>query len=287
MMNTPQDLMQEKAKIVDAFISDYIEQVEDHDNAEIKNLVQSMKYSLLNGGKRFRPVLSLLIADLFKAAAEKVLPFAMATEMIHTYSLIHDDLPCMDDDDERRGQPTNHKVHGEDIALIAGDGLLTEAFYTIAKFYSSSPEISQRLTFELSKAAGHRGMVGGQAIDLKAQKDGIKKEDLILLHQLKTGALIEVTAVGAAIACDATETQVNKIRSFASCLGLAFQVADDILDYSPEDLEKGNFATVIGLEKTQSYLNELSQQAISSLDQWENTSSSLKDIVVFNQQRSI
>lgn len=277
--------MAQKSQVVDQYIQGYLKKQENHDSAEILELLNSMDYSLTNGGKRFRPVLSLLVGELFSIDPQQVLPFAMATEMIHTYSLIHDDLPCMDDDDERRGKPTNHKVFGEDIALIAGDGLLTEAFYVLADAYQDRPELAQKLTLALSKAAGHRGMVGGQAIDLKAQKEGIDQNSLTLLHRLKTGALIEVSAFGASLIAEASSEESQRLKEFGAKLGLAFQVADDILDFDESQPEKGNFATVIGLEKTRSYLDELSLQSIDCLKSWPDQSQSLKDIVHFNQTR--
>lgn len=283
-MNAAQILMKEKSQIIDGFIKDYVEEISSGQPTEIKNLLSSADYSLMNGGKRFRPSLSLLVAELFETSIEQVLPFAMSVEMIHTYSLIHDDLPCMDDDDERRGKPTNHKAYGEDIALIAGDTLLTEAFFVLAKHYSA--ELSQKLTYELSRAAGHRGMVGGQAIDLQAQKVGIDQEYLQVLHTLKTGALIEVSSKGAALIAQAESEQVNQLSTFGATLGLAFQVADDILDFEPDDPEKGNFATVIGLDKTKKLLDELSDNAFACLTPWEGRSQNLKDIVTFNLERT-
>lgn len=282
-METP-GVIAEKARIVDAFIERYFADASEP-SEEIAGLLKSMRYSAMNGGKRFRPVLSLLTGELLKQPQDGILPFALALEFVHTYSLIHDDLPCMDDDDERRGQPTNHKVFGEDIALIAGDALLTEAFYILADGYDA--DLSKSLTKLLSRAAGFRGMVGGQAIDLKAQKDGIEEVKLVLMHRLKTGALIEAAVTGAALTARADADTRARLSEFGALLGLAFQVADDILDYQSEGPEKGNFATVKGLEPTREYLRELTARAERCLIPWGDAAESLLQILRFNARRTV
>ena len=209
----------------------------------------------------------------------------MSVEFVHTYSLIHDDLPCMDDDDERRGKPTNHKVFGEDVALIAGDALLTEAFHILATSYSDA-ELVRSLVRNLSRASGYRGMVGGQAIDLVAQKTGISTGKLRLLHEMKTGALIQVSVEGASLIASTSAKNSERLSGFGSLVGLAFQVADDLLDYSAEGPEKGNYATVTGLVETQLFLRELTQQALLCLEPWGEKAEVLRDIVEFNAQRT-
>lgn len=249
----------------------------------VQELAEAMLYSAGAGGKRFRPVLSLQIAEVFSCPASKVIPFAIAVEFIHTYSLIHDDLPSMDNDDFRRGKPTNHKVYGEATALLAGDALLTEAFLILAEAYAETPAVSVALTKMLSTAAGLRGMVGGQAIDLKAKDFTI--EELTHLHALKTGRLIQVAAEGAAVIAGANSHQQKSVAAFGATLGLAFQVADDILDQDEKDQGPRSFITLLGVEGTKRYLQELSSEALSSLSELPVRSKSLEDLVEFNRSR--
>ena len=189
--------LKQRIALVDNYIQEYFSSLDLPLGSAITELKESMYYSAGSGGKRFRPVLSLLVAELFSVPASRVLPFAAAVEFIHTYSLIHDDLPCMDNDDYRRGKPTNHKVYGETTALLAGDALLTEAFLAITKGYKDNGFLASQLCDLLSRAAGVRGMVGGQAIDLKAKN--LTVEELTHLHNLKTGRMIQVAAEGAAV----------------------------------------------------------------------------------------
>lgn len=249
----------------------------------VAELVQAMLYSAGEGGKRFRPVLSLLIAEVFDCPRERVLPFAMAVEMIHTYSLIHDDLPSMDNDDLRRGKPTNHKVYGEATALLAGDALLTEAFFLLARDYQSEPATALKLVQMLSLAAGVRGMVGGQAIDLKAKDLSFK--ELTHLHELKTGRFIQVAAEGAAVLAGATTSQQDSVAKFGATLGLAFQVADDILDQDEKDQGPRSFVTLLGVQGTKDYLKELSDQAHEFLRTLPRPSPALENLIEFNLLR--
>jgi geranylgeranyl diphosphate synthase type II len=253
------------------------------EGASVKELSEAMLYSAGSGGKRFRPVLSMLVAELFHCPKEQVLPFAMAVEFIHTYSLIHDDLPSMDNDDFRRGKPTNHKVFGEATALLAGDALLTEAFLILAEAYEERPSVSVALTKLLSAAAGLRGMVGGQSIDLNA-KD-LALEELKHLHTLKTGRLIQVAAEGVAVIAGASSSEQQSIAKFGEILGLAFQVADDILDQAEKDQGPRSFVTLLGVEGTKKYLQELSQQALTALNELPGRSIPLEELVEFNRLR--
>lgn len=252
-----------------------------------RKLNESMRYSLLQeGAKRFRPTLALLTADALGVDRSIVLPFASAVECIHTYSLIHDDLPAMDNDDFRRGKPTNHKKFDEATAILAGDALLTDAFGIVADAYVETPEAAVRAITELSKAAGSQGMVGGQAIDMAAKKAAFDIEDLRLLHLLKTGALIRVSAVGAAIVSGADEDQIEDLSDYASSLGLAFQVADDILDYSQERPETGSYCALLGPEKTREFLDELTEEALEAIIDWDERADSLRELAEFNGRRS-
>jgi geranylgeranyl diphosphate synthase type II len=198
-----------------------------------------MRYSLLAGGKRIRPVLTLAVAEGLGRAPEQVLPTAAALELIHTYSLIHDDLPAIDDDELRRGKPTCHVVYGEDIAILAGDGLFAEAFHLLVARQQASPAVLLAVVAEIARATGLRGMVGGQYIDVTAVPDG--GDDLRVLHALKTGRLIEASVVVGALLCGARNAaRLARYRAFAAEIGLLFQIVDDMLDVegSPETMGK-------------------------------------------------
>jgi geranylgeranyl diphosphate synthase type II len=251
----------------------------------LKELRSSIEYSLLRGGKRFRPVLCLLVAETFAVTPKRVLPLACAIEMIHTYSLIHDDLPCMDNDDIRRGEPTNHKVFGETTALLAGDALLTEAFRCLAEAYAKEADLGLRLVTLLSSAAGLTGMVGGQAIDLKAQKEKTTLAELKRMHELKTGALIRVCAEGAAIACGLLPDKVELCRKFGESLGLAFQIKDDLLDSSEAKTELGSYPGLIGLTETQNDLSRVTEAALQILQELGAERSLLRQLIEYNLHR--
>lgn len=278
-----------RVQTVDQFVEKYLSEMNLPASSAIAELNQSMRYSATNGGKRFRPVLSLLIAELFDCSHEKVLPFATAVEFIHTYSLIHDDLPCMDNDDLRRGKPTNHKVYGEDFALLAGDALLTEAFMILAKFYAESELLVGRLTSLVAEAAGLRGMVGGQAIDLRAGHKQMSLAELTQLHRLKTGALIRLAVEGAATIAGAKAAEIANLKKFGEGLGLAFQIADDILDHGEKDQDMRSFTGILGLDGTKEYLQQVSKETLAELHKvshkMPNQFQLLEYLVHFNQSR--
>ena len=216
----------------------------------------SMEYSLMAGGKRLRPILLMAAADAVGADGTKFLSVACALEMIHTYSLIHDDLPAMDDDALRRGKATNHVVYGDGIAILAGDALLTLAFTVILRQKDVSAETLLRVVDEISRAAGAEGMVGGQALDLEAENRQITMEELRSVHRGKTGALFCAALRSGAILAGATEKQLAALTSYADHFGLAFQITDDILDVigSAEEIgkpvgsdEKNNKSTYVSL----------------------------------------
>lgn len=275
--------LKKKIKVVDEYIHTYFFQLDLPPGPAVGVLKESMYYSAGSGGKRFRPVLSLLIAELFCIPASRILPFATAVELIHTYSLIHDDLPCMDNDDFRRGKSTNHKVYGETIALLAGDALLTEAFLLIAKEYKDNGFLAAQLCEQLSLAAGVRGMVGGQAIDLKAEN--LSVEGLTHLHNLKTGRMIQVAVEGAALVSGASPSEVVSLARFGEYLGLAFQVADDILDHGEKDQEERSFVGLLGIEATKNYLQDVSEKALIALQRISRRSAVLEQMIEFNRQR--
>jgi len=252
---------------------------------EIKILWDSLKYSFESGGKRFRPFLCYLVATTYKQNPDKILPYALAVEMIHTYSLIHDDLPCMDNDDYRRGQPTNHKVFGEDIALLAGDAFLTEAFALIVNEYQSEPDLALKLIQILSFKAGSLGMIGGQVLDMKSQAN-MSFEQVRLMHQLKTGALIEAAVLGSAHICDATQDEVEYLSLYGQSIGLAFQIKDDILDADDKDQDFKSFVTLLGLEKTNLELRTQSNTAQESLQKIKDKNVVLlKQLITYNYNR--
>lgn len=269
---------------VDQWIENYFQESNGGVNRAVLELNKSMAYSASNGGKRFRPVLSLLVADLFQIHHQVVMPFAAAVEFIHTYSLIHDDLPCMDNDDYRRGQPTNHKVYGEAVALLAGDGLLTESFFIISQQFENSALVKS-LTQLLTTAAGARGMVGGQAIDLAAEGKDLQLEQMIELHLLKTGAMIRVAAEGAALIAGANENQKLLIKDYAEKLGLAFQIADDILDFHEKDQVQRSFVGLLGLEGSLAYLQDVSNEAKDSIRKLGLNTEHLEFLIDYNLNR--
>ncbi len=253
---------------------------------QYKLIFESMEYSVKNGGKRVRPLLTLLFCEACGGDVKSALPFAQAVEFIHTYSLIHDDLPCMDDDDYRRGKPSNHKVYGEAFALLAGDGLLTAAFEVISKgcfdgLYDSATAISG--VSALSTLAGSRGMIGGQVVDLLNENNPDADFDTLqLMDSLKTGALIEAACVLGCIAAGADEEKFEAARSFAQNIGLAFQIKDDILDVTSSleklgkltgsDTQNGKstYVTLMGVERCQELVEKLTDDALNSLDAFEN-----------------
>ncbi|GIX55427.1 farnesyl-diphosphate synthase [Bacillus paranthracis] len=259
-------------------------------------LREAMAYSLEAGGKRLRPL--LLFATLQAFGKEKNLGVgaACALEMIHTYSLVHDDLPCMDDDDLRRGKPTNHKVFGEAMAVLAGDGLLTYAFQVIMAYEQKeiSAEKKVRLVLELAKAAGPAGMVGGQVADMEAEGKQLTIDELEYIHKHKTGKLLEFAVLAGSILSDATEEQEEKLLEFAKYIGLAFQIRDDILDVegTEEEIgkpigsdvsnEKSTYTTLFTVDRAKDILEETiakAKDAISSLQLQDEYLLSICDLI--------
>jgi geranylgeranyl diphosphate synthase type II len=205
-----------------------------------RDLAEAMRYSLLAGGKRIRPVLTLAVAESRGHPPHDVLPTAAAFELIHTYSLIHDDLPAIDDDDLRRGRPTCHVAYGEDVAILAGDGLFAEAFGLVLERQAAEPVVAVAVLTEIARATGLRGMVGGQYMDVVSSRSG--EVDLQTMHALKTGRLIEAAVVCGALLSGADGSQVEPYRIFAAQLGLLFQIVDDILDVTGDREHLGKTA---------------------------------------------
>eukprot|EP00879_Flechtneria_rotunda_P002496 GHRR01002694.1.p1 GENE.GHRR01002694.1~~GHRR01002694.1.p1 ORF type:complete len:346 (+),score=130.90 GHRR01002694.1:162-1199(+) len=247
-----------------------------------ETLNESMRYSLLAGGKRVRPALCLAACQLVGGNLESCMPTACAMEMIHTMSLIHDDLPSMDNDDFRRGRPTNHKVYGEDIAILAGDALLTYAFEHIARDTKGvSADRVVRVIVELARASGAEGLVGGQVVDIQSEDKEVGLDVLKYIHEHKTAALLEAAVVCGAIVGGADDTTVEKVRRYALNTGLAFQVIDDILDITQstevlgktaaKDLasNKTTYPKLLGIEKSREVADTLIKEAIQQLDGFE------------------
>ena len=239
-----------------------------------KTLFEAMRYSLLAGGKRIRPVLTLEFARLCGGDWKKALPFAAAVEMIHTYSLIHDDLPCMDNDDYRRGRLTNHKVYGEAIAVLAGDGLLTSAFSLLAK--ADLPAENRILAVEaLSRNAGEWGMVGGQVLDMEGENKQLDANGVHNIHKLKTGCLISAACELGVIASGGTDEERKAATDYAAALGLAFQLRDDMLDVLGDaqklgkathmDENKSTYVSLYGLDECARLIAEETRKATESL----------------------
>lgn len=254
-----------------------------------KRVIDSMRYSLLSGGKRLRAILTVEFCKLFNGNLDAALDFACAVEMIHAYSLIHDDLPSMDDDDMRRGKPSNHIAFGEAIALLAGDGLLTQAFNTITTSSATDSQVREAVRI-LSDCAGFNGMIGGQVIDLRFEGEKINFNDLHTMHLLKTGKLITAAVELGAILGNADDNTRQICRTFAQKLGLSFQIVDDILDFegdsavlgkpagSDKDNSKCTFVTLMGLENSKSLAAEYTRDAIEALDQLPADTTFFKDL---------
>lgn len=257
------------------------------------SVAEASRYSLFAGGKRLRPILCLAAADVFGGAQETVLPAACALEMIHTYSLIHDDLPAMDNDDFRRGRPTNHKVFGEAMAILAGDALLTEAFslMTDAGTRGTAPaERLIRVIAVIARAAGYRGMVGGQVIDLESESREVDLATVEYMHLRKTGALISASLEAGAILGGASEEQIAALTRYGHHLGLAFQITDDLLDIvgDPEVMGKASgsdvaknkktYPALLGLAQTREAATMQVEQAVAALAAFDGRAEPLRAI---------
>lgn len=244
-------------------------------NEPQKPLFEAMEYSLLAGGKRIRPILAFDFCRMCGADWKNAAPFAAAVEMIHTYSLIHDDLPCMDNDDFRRGRPTNHKVFGEGLAVLAGDALLTDAFMIASTAKLSHPEDMSTAIGVMAECAGSLGMVGGQVLDIMCEERELTEQEVLDIQSRKTGKLIQVACALGAIAGGASEAQFDAACQFAAALGLAFQIRDDMLDVigTREEMGKGvgtdaaknTFVRLYGLDKCEELVQKYTQIAIDAL----------------------
>ncbi|MDQ7095799.1 polyprenyl synthetase family protein [Desulfosporosinus sp. PR] len=260
-------------------------------------LNESMAYSLVGGGKRIRPVLALASAEAVGGNPEKVLPAAAALELIHTYSLIHDDLPALDNDDYRRGRLSNHKVFGEANAILAGDGLLTYAFEFLTEPSLGQPGQQLRVIREVAVAAGKNGMVGGQVLDIAGEGKQLSLAEIEEIHKGKTGALLTVSARLGGILAGAAEQEIEALTRYAQALGLAFQIKDDILDVVGDsetlgkpvgsDLRQGKstYVSLLGLEEATRQLHSQTEKAQAALKLLGEKSAFLSELAVYIEQR--
>ena len=272
-------------------------------SAPAGRLFEAMRYSLLAGGKRLRPVLALAACEAVGGRLEAAMGFACAIEMIHTYSLIHDDLPCMDDDDLRRGRPTNHKIYGEAVATLAGDALLTDAFTVLARSgvaSSAAPPAALLTTVaELAEAAGSAGMVAGQVIDLLGEGRNLTVQELEYLHRRKTGALFIAAVRGGARLGGAGGAELAALEAYARALGLAFQVIDDILDVTQtteklgksagKDIaaQKATYPALLGLDKAKKEADRLTARARAALKPFGKKAEPLAELARHMAQRTV
>jgi geranylgeranyl diphosphate synthase type II len=283
------DFFEEDRLAVDA----HLEQLMPAESLQPKSIHTAMRYSVFAGGKRIRPILCLETARIFSDEVAFAHFPACAIEFIHTYSLIHDDLPALDNDDLRRGKPTSHKKFGEAIAILAGDGLLTLAFETIGKTPVPAERLVAMLT-EISTAAGTvDGMVGGQVADIEAEGTKVGPEMLEYIHRSKTAALIRASITAGAISAGAAPEDVARLRRFGETIGWAFQVTDDILDVTEsssalgktagKDIaqQKATYPAVFGLERSQQFANELAGKAITELAIYGEKATRLREIAEF------
>ena len=267
----------EYRQYLETYLKDFYGQF--HDMPQ-KPLLDAMEYSLFAGGKRLRPIFTFEFCRMAGGDWKKAAPFAVAVEMIHTYSLIHDDLPAMDNDDLRRGQPTNHKVFGEGMAILAGDALLTDAFSVASFAQLPDPEQMGYAISVLAQCAGSLGMVGGQALDILSQDRTLSEQEVTDIQTRKTGALINAACVLGVISAGGSEEQVQAAGMFAGALGLAFQIRDDMLDVigSQEEMGKGvgtdsdknTFVRLYGLEECEALVEKYTRFAVSRLDAFED-----------------
>ena len=273
--------LEERSREYRGFIEDYLrENVANFDSEPQDKLFSAMRYSLLAGGKRLRPIFTFDFCRMCGRDWKQAAPFAAAVEMIHTYSLIHDDLPCMDNDDYRRGRLTNHKVYGEALAVLAGDALLTDAFAMAARTKLEDPSQLGFAIAVLSECAGSLGMVGGQVLDIMSEERILTEQEVLDIQTRKTGALINAACVLGVIAGGGSEAQIRAAAEFAGSLGMAVQIRDDMLDVIGDagalgkavgvDEGKNTFVRLYGLEKCEQMVHRLTDTAIKALEAFDD-----------------
>ena len=288
------EIITEKANIINKVMRGYTE----HENNPQSLIYEAMNYSLFAGGKRIRPVIMLLVCDMLSGDENEVMPFACAMEMIHTYSLIHDDLPAMDNDDYRRGKLTNHKKYGEAIAILAGDALLNKAFETVTSAVYKDSSRAIKAMSVLSKSSGTEGMIGGQTVDIESEGKKISPDELLYLHLLKTGAIIRSSGVIGAIMAGAGDDEIKAVDEYCKNFGIAFQIQDDLLDIlgneeilgkatgSDSANEKTTFVTLYGIEESKKAVDSYTEKACSALDVFGSKAQQLKALAYLLVNRS-
>lgn len=271
-----QQYLNEKKSLVDRALDRFLPP----EDAEPTIIHKAMRYSAMDGGKRIRPVLTIATAEALNDNTDNVMPVACAIEMIHAFSLIHDDLPCMDDDDLRRGKPTSHKVFGEAVALLAGDALFAFAFETISRTPKTvSADVVARVIALIASASGTSGMVGGQILDLMAEGKETNIKQVQLIHQRKTGALLLASVLAGAEIAGANSEEMSALTKYGENIGLSFQIIDDILDIEGEEtiigkktgadakLKKATYPAAIGLERSKVLAKEAADSAVQVVTQ--------------------
>lgn len=247
-----------------------------------------MEYAMFPGGKRFRPVLAMAAAEALGAPASRVMPAACAWELMHAFSLVHDDLPCMDDDDFRRGKPTVHKKYGEAEALLAGDALVIDAFRVASlngKVAGVRPEAVLAVIEELALCAGYDGMVGGQVLDIQAMRcESITADEVVAIHRAKTGALIRGAVRAGAMLCDASPEALADLTAYAENLGLVFQITDDLLDWG-EKTESASYPAVFGVERSRELAEQATREALTHLERFGPPAEPLRELARYLLRR--
>ena len=278
-----------RAKEVDAALDRYLPKAKE----KPASIHAAMRYTVFAGGKRLRPILTLAAAEACGGEPENALAPACAVEVLHTYSLVHDDLPCMDDDDLRRGRPTCHKVYGEGMAVLTGDALLTEAFLMLAQTPASKRYSAKDYVAELALTGGSRKLIGGQVLDLEGEGKKLTKAGLVKIHEAKTAALLTTSLRLGGMTANATPKQLEALTAFGYALGLAFQVIDDILDVTQSTevlgktagkdvaVEKSTYPAVLGLEKSRKEAAKLTKQAMDALQPFGKKADRLREIASY------
>ncbi|MDB0440597.1 farnesyl-diphosphate synthase [Clostridioides difficile] len=283
--------LKEKARFIEDVLKEYMPKEEGYQ----KTVIEAMNYSLSAGGKRLRPILTLEACKVVGGNEEEAIPFAIAIEMIHTYSLIHDDLPALDNDDLRRGRPTNHKVYGEAMGILAGDALLNYAFEVMlaGSINKENPEKYLKAINEIAKGAGIHGMIGGQVVDVESENKQIEKEKLDYIHMNKTAAMMVGCMRAGATIGGANSEQMEEITKYAKNIGLSFQIVDDILDIVGDeaklgkkvgsDIEnhKSTYPSLLGLDKSKAIAHNLIDEAKKSIEKLSDNVDFLKGLAEY------